>query len=194
MARDRASRPEAKPLRLFVAVDVPEDVRELVARAVDPVRERHPRARWVPPTNQHVTLKFLGSTWPRLVEPVTRTVEEVAAAHAPFETRVAELGAFPSPRRARVLWVGLDDPDRRLAAIAASLDERLARDFPPEKRPFAAHLTVARFDPAVAVADDMAGLAVESPSFLVDRVVLYRSHLRRPAPVYEPLAVFVLGG
>ena len=194
MARDRASRPEAKPLRLFVAVDVPEDVRALVARAVDPVRERHPRARWVPPANQHVTLKFLGSTWPRLVEPVTRTVKEVAAAHAPFETRVAELGAFPSPRRARVLWVGLDDPGRRLAAIAASLDERLSRDFPPEKRPFAAHLTVARFDPAVAIEDDVAGLAVESPSFLVDRVVLYRSHLRRPAPVYEPLAVFVLVG
>ena len=143
MARDRASRPEAKPLRLFVAVDVPEDVRELVARAVDPVRERHPRARWVPSANQHVTLKFLGSTWPRLVEAVTRTVEEVGTAHPAFETRVVELGAFPSPRRARVLWVGLDDPDRRLAAIAASLDERLARDFPPEKRAFAAHLTVA---------------------------------------------------
>jgi len=118
----------------------------------------------------------------------------VAAAHPAFETRVVELGAFPSPRRARVLWVGLDDPDRRLAAIAASLDERLARDFPPEKRAFAAHLTVARFDPAVVVEDDVAGLTVESRPFAVDRVVLYRSHLRRPAPVYEPLATFGLGG
>jgi 2'-5' RNA ligase len=193
MARDRASRPEAKPLRLFVAADVPEDVRALVQAAVEPIRERHPRARWVPPENQHVTLKFLGSTWPRLVEPVTRAVEAAASANAPFETRVAELGAFPSPRRARVLWVGLDDPERRLERVAATLDELLARDFPPEKRPFAAHLTVARFDPPVPVEDELALANVESPPFPIDHIVLYRSHLRRPAPVYEPLASFPLG-
>src|SRR5438093_1373098 len=78
MARDRASRPEAKPLRLFVAVDVPEGVRDRVQDAVGPWRERLSRARWVPKQNQHVTLKFLGSTWPRLVEWVTETVEAVA--------------------------------------------------------------------------------------------------------------------
>ncbi|MGZ8628762.1 MAG: RNA 2',3'-cyclic phosphodiesterase, partial [Actinomycetota bacterium] len=119
---------------------------------------------------------------------------EVASAHAPFQTRVSELGAFPSARRARVLWIGLEDPGRRLAAIAASLDERLARDFPPEQRPFAAHLTLARFDPPVPVVEELATTTVESPPFPVDRVVLYRSHLRRPAPVYEPLEAFPLTG
>ena len=68
MARDRASRPEAKPLRLFVAAEVPEDVRAGLAESVARLRERFPKARWVPPQNQHVTLKFLGSTYPRLVE------------------------------------------------------------------------------------------------------------------------------
>ncbi|MGZ8607699.1 MAG: 2'-5' RNA ligase family protein, partial [Actinomycetota bacterium] len=71
-------------MRLFVAVDVPERVRDLVERGIAPVRERHPKARWVPPANQHVTLKFLGSTSPRLVDTVTRSVGEVASAHAPF--------------------------------------------------------------------------------------------------------------
>jgi 2'-5' RNA ligase len=194
MARDRAARPEARPLRLFVAVDIPEDVRDLVERGVAPIRERHPKARWVPSHNQHVTLKFLGATWPRLVEAVTRTIGEVAAEHAPFETRVAETGAFPSARRARVLWVGLEDPGTRLARIAASLDEALAKDFPPEKRPFAAHLTVARFDPPIPLDEELAATTVESPPFPVDRLVLYRSHLRRPAPVYEPLATFTLDG
>jgi 2'-5' RNA ligase len=192
MARDRASRPEAKPLRLFVATEVPEDVRAAVAGAVAPLRERFPKARWVPPQNQHVTLKFLGSTYPRLVGWVTATVGEVASRHAPFATRVAGLGAFPNTRRARVLWAGLDDAGSAFEHLAADLDEALSREFKPEKRAFTPHLTVARFDPTVAV--DPNEMAFESEPFEVGRIVLFRSHLRRPAPVYEPLLVEALQG
>lgn len=194
MARDRASRPEARPLRLFVAIDLPEDVRALVEDGVAPLRERFPRARWVPTRNQHVTLKFLGATWPRLVDDVVQAIGDVAAAHAPFETRVAELGAFPSPRRARVLWVGLEDQAGRLAAIASGLDHALAEHFAPEKRGFTPHLTVARFDPPVGLEDGLADAGVESRPFPVEWLVLYRSHLQRPAPVYEAMATFPIGG
>ncbi|HEY7659695.1 MAG TPA: RNA 2',3'-cyclic phosphodiesterase [Actinomycetota bacterium] len=193
MARDRASRPEAKPLRLFVAAEVPEDVRARVEVAVAPLRGRFPRARWVPSANQHVTMKFLGSTWPRLVEWVAARVGEVTAAGAPFEARVSGIGAFPNARRARVLWAGLDDPMDRLAALATGLEEALGREFAPEKRAFTPHLTVARFDPPVGL-EDLDDIDVVSESFQVDRLVLFRSHLRRPAPVYEVLAAFPLGG
>jgi len=194
MARDRAARPEARPLRLFVAVDVPEDVRDLVGVAVAPWRDRHPRAKWVPKENQHVTLKFLGSTWPRLIEWVTQAVEGAAEGSGPFETRVTGLGAFPSPRRARVLWAGLDDSGGRMAAMAAALDEALAKEFEPEKRAFTAHLTVARFDPPVSLGDDLSATALITDSFPIDRLVLYRSHLQRPAPVYERLRDFPMVG
>src|SRR5436190_1874966 len=140
MARDRASRPEAKPLRLFVAFDVPHDVRTSLADAIAPLREQLP-GRWPPPENWHLTLKFLGSTWPRLVE-----------------------------------WV-----------------KESCREVTPEKRAFTPHLTVARFQPQVAVGEALAGLEVESRAFDVDRIVLYRSHLGRPAPRYEPLEEFPLG-
>lgn len=193
MGRDRASRTEARPLRLFVAVDLPEDVRELVDRGVEPIRDRYPQARWVPVRNQHVTVKFLGATWPRLVEGVLATVGSVAARHRPFETRVAGLGAFPSARRARVLWAGLEDPAGRLAAIAADLDAALAGAFPPDKRPFAPHLTVARFEPPVRLEEDLGEMGVESHPFEVAWLVVYHSHLQRPAPVYEAIATFPLG-
>src|SRR5215216_2741369 len=133
MARDRASRPEAKPLRLFAAVEIPEEIRSALAEAVSPVRGRFPKARWVPIQNQHVTVKFLGSTYPRLVDWVTEAVSSVARGHEPLETRVEGLGAFPNVRRARVLWAGLDDGERRLARMAASLDEALATEFAPEQ-------------------------------------------------------------
>jgi RNA 2',3'-cyclic 3'-phosphodiesterase len=185
MARDRASRPEAKPLRLFVAAEVPDDVRTAVAGAVAPLRERFPKARWVPAKNQHVTLKFLGSTYPRLVDWVSATVGEVASRHAPFTTRVDGLGAFPNARRARVLWAGLDDADVSFGRLAADLDEALSKEFKPERRAFTPHLTVARFLPTVTVDPDE--IVFESERFEVGRIVLFRSHLRRPAPMYEPM-------
>ena len=185
--------PEARPIRLFVAVDVPDEVRELVERGVAPIRERYPTGRWVPSPNQHVTVKFLGSTWPRDLDGVLACVGDVATRHEPLETRVSELGAFPSPRRARVLWVGLDDPGAMLARIAADLDDTLAQHVRPEKRAFTAHLTVARFDPPVRLEEDLAGLALESRPFEVAWLTLYRSHLQRPAPRYEPMATFPLG-
>ena len=193
MAPDRVPSPEEQPLRLFIAIDVPDDVREVVEIGVAPLRERYPRGRWVPVANQHVTMKFLGTTWPRLVDGVLERVGEVAAAHVAFETRVGELGAFPSPRRARVLWLSLEDPAGRLANLAASLDEALARDFPSETRPFRPHLTVARFEPPVPLETDLGGLAVESRPFDVAWLTLYRSHVQRPAPRYEAVATFPLG-
>jgi 2'-5' RNA ligase len=191
MARDRVSRPEAKPLRLFAAVEIPEEIRGALAEAVSPVRERFPKARWVPIQNQHVTMKFLGSTYPRLVEWVTETVSSVAREHEPLDTRVEGLGAFPNARRARVLWAGLDDAERRLERLAASLDEALAKEFAPEQRAFTPHLTVARFDPPAGL--EPLEVAFESEPFQIDRLVLFRSHLRRPAPVYEPIGLFPLG-
>ena len=194
MARDRSSRTEAKALRLFVAFEVPQRERDAVEVAIAPLRERHPRARWVPRENWHVTLKFLGATWPRLVEWVHTTVGEVAAVHPAFETRLRGLGSFPSARRARVLWVGLDDGGGAMAELAQALDGALAREFKPENRAFSAHLTVARSDPPVELPESFVDTPVGGEGFRVERLVLFRSHLKRPAPLYEPLASLPLGG
>ena len=192
MARDRASRPEAKSFRLFAAVEIPEQVRGALAESVTLLRERFPKARWVPLENQHVTVKFLGSTWPRLLGWVPETISGVAARHEPFTTQVEGLGAFPKARAARVLWAGLDDGAGRLEGLAADLDEALAREFAPEKRAFTPHLTIARFDPPVGL--EPLKVAFDSEPFEIGRIVLFRSHLRRPAPVYEPIGSFPLTG
>ena len=192
MARDRAARPEARPLRLFIAVDVSERERERLADAVAPLKEGLGQGRWTPPENWHVTLKFLGSVWPRLGGRVRDAVREVAGAHQAFTSALARMGAFPSLSRARVLWAGLEDPAGRLTDIARDLDRVLARDFRTEARPFAPHLTIARFEPPVRLPEAVLRAAIQGGPFLVDRLVLYRSHLRRPAPRYEALEEFPL--
>lgn len=186
MARDRASRPEAKPQRLFVAVEVPRDVRQALVACVEPLKAQLPRARWVPPANQHLTLKFLGPTWPRLVGWVGEVVAAVAARHGAFDVALGGLGVFPNERKARVLWAGLDDAEGRLAAIAADLDDALASAFEAEQRDFTPHLTLARLDGRGPI--DLSA-AAPPPALVVPvrGLVLIRSHLRRPAPTYEHL-------
>jgi RNA 2',3'-cyclic 3'-phosphodiesterase len=190
MARDRASRPEAKPLRLFVAVDVPARVKSDLASAVKPYRDRISGARWTRSDGWHVTLKFLGATWPRLLDEVHAAVEAAARGAVGFETRLTQLGVFPSPGRARVVWVGLEDPEGRFAALVKKLDELLVENFVPEKRAFTPHLTVARLNPPRNIrefAPDLVGTTVVSEPFPVDRLVLYRSHLSPKGATYEPL-------
>ncbi len=194
MARDRSARPEARALRLFVAVELPLEARAAVEAAVAPWRGRFPQARWAPQENWHVTLKFLGQTWPRLRTWVQERVGEAAATCGPFETRLTALGAFPERGKARVLWAGLEDDAGRMTEIVAALDVALAREFAPETRAFAPHVTVARSDPPLALPEDFRGVPLEPVAFRVEAITLFRSHLRRPAPRYEPLARFSLGG
>jgi 2'-5' RNA ligase len=197
MARNRAARPEAKPLRLFAAVDVPPRVKETVVEAVAPWRERFPKARWVPAENWHVTVKFMGRTWPRLADWVEEACRDAASVIRPFRASLTGLGVFPGPTRARVLWVGLKDREGSLSALAGALDDRLAKEFAPEKRPFHAHLTVARFNPPHSLRDlidDLQATTVEARPFNVRRLVLYRSHLSPRGARYEPIGKFPLGG
>jgi 2'-5' RNA ligase len=196
MARDRATRPEAKALRLFVAVDVPEDVKVGLAARVAPFRERIPGARWTRSEGWHVTLKFLGTTWPRLLEAVREAVGAAAKESEAFETSLTTVGVFPSPRRARVVWAGLSDPDLRFSGIVTQLDHLLEEHFVAEKRAFTPHLTLARLVPPRDVgefAPELVGTAIPSRPFAVDRLVLYRSHLSPHGARYEPLASEPLG-
>jgi RNA 2',3'-cyclic 3'-phosphodiesterase len=192
MARDRASRPEAKALRLFVAFDLPEPVKDSIERAIAPLIEKFPRARWVPRENWHVTVKFLGATYPRLLPWVEASIADITGERRKVGTSLTSLGSFPSSRRARVLWAGLDDRAGRLAEISLGLDAALSKEFRPEKRPFTPHLTVARSEPPLALSEGWSG-QLEQLQFVVEEVILFRSYLRRPAPVYEPLRSFHLG-
>jgi 2'-5' RNA ligase len=197
MGRDRAARPEAKPLRLFAAVDVPDRAKEEVVEAVAPWRERLAKGRWVPPENWHVTVKFMGRTWPRLVDWLEEACRDAATSIRPFRLSLDGLGVFPGPTRARVLWAGFKDPEGSLLALARALDDRLAREFKPEKRPFRGHLTVARFNPPVPmreVTGELEATRLDAEPFEVRSLVLYRSHLSPKGARYEALRTYPLRG
>jgi len=185
---------DEKASRLFVAFAVSDEALDEVDRAIEPWRGRFPGARWVPRENMHVTLKFLGRTVPSLETWVRQQVGTVAAGHGPVGTRLTGLGSFPSATRARVLWMGIEDPEEAFARLVGALDVALEASFAPETRAFSPHLTVARSDPPLKLDGGSARTPVEPVGFRVEEIVLFRSHLRRPAPRYEPIATFALAG
>jgi 2'-5' RNA ligase len=175
-----------------VAVDVPDDVRDSLAAAVAPHHASMPGARWTPPENWHMTLKFLGSVPPPRLDRVLSSMDEAASEHVAFRARLGGLGAFPSAKKARVIWAGIEDRHGELAALAHSVDRVLADEFPPEERPFAAHLTLARLKEQAVLPQELLALEVTSRPFRVGMLRLYRSHLQRPVARYEVLREFRL--
>ena len=179
-------------LRLFVAFEVPEVQKDSVQKAIASLTV--PGARWTSRESWHVTLKFLGATAEERLAEVMGVVEQAASASRPARTSLRSLGAFPGFRRARVLWVGLDDPGSLLAALARMLEEGFApHGFRAEGRPWTPHLTVARLKVPAALSLETGQVHLDEQPFEVGQVVVFRSHLKPGGAVYEPLAGFPLG-
>lgn len=138
--------------RLFVAVPLDEAARSAVEAIVETVRGRATpdrRVRWVRLDGLHVTLRFLGPTAESRFADLVEGVAEAAAGVSPFQLELVGAGGFPAAGRPRTIWLGIDRGQLELGALAAGLSTALApRGWPPDERPFRAHLTLARADGA----------------------------------------------
>jgi len=155
------------------------------------------RLAWVRPGNIHLTLRFLGEVDESRLPLVTEALEEAASVCPPLDLVSSGLGAFPSMKRPRVLYLGLKESDG-LAALKKSIDEALAkRGFPEDDKPFRAHLTICRVRSPEATATLSARVNTlkmeKKVAFTVDRFVLYKSTLTPEGAVYTRIKDFHLG-
>ncbi len=192
----------SKLLRLFVALEPPDQVRRRLRALQDELKRAAGAsvgdAKWVAVENLHLTLQFLGGVPEERRGAIEAAIGEAAATATPLHLDVHGAGAFPSGRRARVLWAGLQGDLDRLGEFVAELGRRLAAlGFPPEERPFSPHLTLARARDPLGLPGLAAALARcgDGPSarWPVQEVVLFQSHLSPRGPCYEALARLRLG-
>jgi 2'-5' RNA ligase len=183
-------------LRLFVALVPPEPVRRRLAAVQAALRRATgpgEAIRWVEPDHIHLTLQFLGAVPEERLPAVREAVAAAAAGARPLRLEVAGAGAFPGPRRPRVVWSGVGGEVEALAALVASLGRRLeGLGYPPEDRPFHPHLTHGRVrqgQPAPGLGGALAVAAAGAPfPWRVDELVLFRSHLSPSGALHEALA------
>jgi 2'-5' RNA ligase len=188
-------------IRAFIAIELPESVRAAVAGAQARLK-RAPtglKISWVKPGNVHLTLQFLGYVEEPAVAKIRSALDGVAGAHAPFEVRVAGAGAFPNERRPRVLWVGCEDAEGRLKALARAVQEAMARlGFAAEQREFSPHLTLGRVkDPRPDAALTRALDCIKQESFgtmRVEAIDLMQSQLHPEGSIYSKLSSHALRG
>jgi 2'-5' RNA ligase len=129
-------------MRIFIGIDLNDDIRGKIARFLDGVSGFAPEARWVRPESLHVTLKFIGEQKPEQVTAITDRLRSIES--TPIEIRLAGFGFFPTEKAPRVFWVGIHS-DPRLARLAADIDASVAElGIPREERAFSPHLTLAR--------------------------------------------------
>jgi 2'-5' RNA ligase len=129
-------------MRLFIAVDIDDAIRERIARFVDGVQGFSPEARWVKAESLHVTLKFIGEQPEPAVAQIKQEIAAMAAGAAEIQFR--GYGFFPTAKSPRVFWIGLE-ADAQLSALAAAIDDKMAAlGIPKEDRAFSPHLTLAR--------------------------------------------------
>lgn len=138
-------------MRLFVALEIPSEVRENLGALIQELRQKEPqstspRTRWVKPESLHVTLQFIGEVPAEKGQGICATLSQVRSSQ-PLELRFRGLGFFPGEKRPRVLWAGIE-ASSNLGPLAAEIEARLSQlGINREKREFTPHLTLARFEP-----------------------------------------------
>lgn len=180
-------------MRLFVAMDLSDSVREAITTFVQKLREACPAAKWARTEGLHITLKFIGE----VKEPrITQIAEALAEVHAssPVHLTLRGTGFFPSPKRPRVFWAGVQ-ASPNLASIASEIDARLEPlGVARESRNFRPHLTLARFESprgleplhqALQPAGEPDFGSIHSREFR-----LYRSELQRGGARYTALRTY----
>ena len=130
-------------MRLFVALDIPEAVRENLAAIRKSFSSIDSRLRWVPSQNFHVTLKFIGGVPDEKLQAITEALRSVSIAQE-VQVCIRGLAWYFNPKTSVMLWATVED-SKPLTALATAVDQRLASlGIAPENRSFAPHFTLAR--------------------------------------------------
>ncbi|MEA3311787.1 MAG: RNA 2',3'-cyclic phosphodiesterase [candidate division WOR-3 bacterium] len=180
-------------MRVFFGIGLPPDIRKQVNSFLEALRTRLPRMKWVEEKNLHVTLRFLGEIEETKVPLVCAAARETASGLEGFRMALGSLGAFPDPRRARVLWWGLSQGAEESGQLFDRLEQRLvAQGIEAEKRRYHPHLTLARLRyPAPLPLESFS--TPSALSFTASSFTLYQSTLTPNGPIYKIVEEFKLG-
>ena len=184
-------------MRLFVALDLPDQVRHAIAELIAKLQPKSRAARWIKPENLHITLKFIGHVPDEKLSPIQAALSSIHA-EQPVELHFRGMGFFPNEHHPRAFWCGIVSSPN-LAELAADIDRALVPlEIEAETRPFTPHLTLARFKSdegireVVQAATDMKstdfGAATET------NFHLYESLLKSTGAQYNRVASFPFVG
>ncbi len=131
-------------LRCFIAITLPDPLKESMKKVIDGLMTSGADVRWVPAGNIHLTLKFLGSTNDTIIPEITERLSKKLSHFKPFYIKIGGIGCFPSDKRPRVIWIGAQDTGQMQDMQKGIDSELVSFGFAREERSFSPHLTIGR--------------------------------------------------
>lgn len=191
---------KSNKIRIFAAVPLPDEIKSVINSAFNETRTAYPKFSWVNERNYHLTLKFIGDTSPKKISTLEEKLSRISTEFSPFEIAFKDAGVFPNFKNPRVVWAGLAEPLDTLKALAITTDKLISRclNIDREKRPFKAHMTVARIRKPgnyAPMEQMLKAINLTTASAIeMDHIVLYKSTLSPHGSIYESLFKIELKG
>ncbi|URA10084.1 RNA 2',3'-cyclic phosphodiesterase [Thermospira aquatica] len=181
-------------MRVFIALDISEELRQMIAEEVKGWKRRLPELSWTTPEQWHLTLAFLGEVAPPRVERIRTELEKFS--HERFSLAIGETGVFPSWESPRVFWAGVNCPET-LQNFYDTLWGMLEKEgFPREERDFHPHLTLARIKHSLTTKEKetLRSFSLRTLEESVATFSFYRSELHPAGARYTKLATYPFKG
>lgn len=182
-------------MRLFVALELPDDWKNVLSGPEKDIGWLSHGIKWVEPRGMHLTLKFLGEVDPSRLNELLKELSTVCTDHETFDVKINGTGVFPNRKRPRVFWAGVEAPETLTELQKAVEGQLTGLGFPRDEKPYHPHLTLARIkDPRGKdrITDALLNYHIESDSHTVNEVLLMRSHLSSEGARYEVMGRFQL--
>ncbi len=186
-------------MRLFIAVELGAEQKSELTHFQHKIKHYVQGARWVSTQNMHLTLKFLGETEEDKGEELRAAMHRACHRQSPFTVVYGGCGVFPNPKKARVLWVGLNRGFDEVSVLAHNLERELAAcGFAPDRKAYHPHLTVGRLRGSAEV-DSINRFLEEGKTFCtgsqeICALVLFESRLTPKGALYRSVEKVAFGG
>jgi 2'-5' RNA ligase len=179
-------------MRTFIAIELPEQIRDALAKLEDRFKKTGADVKWVEPKNIHLTLKFLGEIDDEQLVKISEILEEVTGNKKCFQIRICSIGAFPKINYPRVIWMGIDIGDKETKELARELEKKISElGILKERRPFSSHITIGRTRSDIGrdklVQELKAVNLLDGKNFTVTKITLFKSTLTPKGAIYEVL-------
>ena len=182
-------------IRAFFAIDLPENIISNIITIQEKFKKEMPQIiKWVNPSQQHITLKFIGALKAQDIYPLQTAIQKEIKSLPSFKLNVVNIGAFPNINRPKIVWVGITDYQEviKLFEIIESNTSRLG--YKKETHSFSPHITLGRIKP-IASKNELLSISqtiedmnhYQFGELRVTKVVLYKSTLTPKGPIYDLL-------
>lgn len=183
-------------MRCFIAIDVPENIKDAIVGVIEKCGLNSKGVRWIHAENIHLTLKFLGDVKEDLIPDIQRRLAEICKRYAVFNINIRGAGAFPNFKYPNVLWMGIDESEE-LKRLYEDIEESMFElGFEKEDRKFSPHLTIGRVKDRKGIEPVVKELYTFKDTFFgsikVNEVLLMRSVLKPTGAEYSKIAGFKL--